>query len=497
MTLTAISLVVYDVSQFAWGMLYILLLFYVAVIVITITNIITDKRDPLRTLTWITVIALLPMLGLVFYTIFGQNFRKHKLFKRKSDEDSAALGSILLEQRYEVNSAFVHSKEEVGVCRDAITLLLNSNRTPLTHGNKVDILTNGANAFESILSALRKANRFIHMEYYMIYDDVIGGRIADILIEKASSGVEVRIIFDDVGSWGLSESYIKRLRSAGVKIFAFMPVRFHRFTSKVNYRNHRKIIVIDGEVAFTGGVNIADKYLVGIPHIGHWRDTHLRIEGGAVSALQSIFYNDWNFVSGESLDDKSLYFPQTKAVGDVSMQIASSGPDSDWASIMQCFFLAIAKASSHIYITTPYFLPNEPILTAIKVASLSGIKVKILLPSCSDSKVVHWASRSYISELLEAGVSIYLYRAGFVHSKVITIDGVFSSVGSANMDVRSFEDNFEVTAMMYDRDIAEQLESQFKRDTQRADRVRIEDWAQRSGSKHLKESLARLLTPLL
>ena len=469
---------------------------YILLVASTLFTIIYDKRDPVKTLSWVMVIVLVPVIGFVIYIIFGQNYRKRKIFDKKGILDSLQIGNIISKQLYSVNSMFANHKPEIFQNRDIITLLLNSNKSPLTYDNQVEILNNGDQTFAALSRALLKARHFIHMEYYIISDDDIGNFIANILIKKAQEGVEVRVIYDDVGSWTLDKHYIRRLTDAGVHVKPFMPVAFPMFTSKINYRNHRKIVVVDGCVAFTGGLNIADRYIFGERKLGAWRDTHIRVEGEAVLSLQTVFVTDWYFVSGTRLNSLK-YFPKQGKVGDVAVQIASSGPDSDWATIMQAYFAAITRAQDHIYITTPYFLPNAPILTAIKVASLSGVDVRLLIPSKSDGKIVFWATRSYISELLEAGVKIYLYRGGFVHAKVMTIDGVFSAVGSANMDERSFEDNFEVTAFVYDREKTARLENDFKEDLQLSQKINPEQWQHRPKRECIYEAVARLLSPLL
>ncbi len=288
------------------------------------------------------------------------------------------------------------------------------------------------------------------------------------------------------------------MRNAGVEVRCFQPVVFPWLTSKVNYRNHRKIVVVDGRVAFTGGINIADRYLVRRGKNGMWRDTHLKLEGEAVAMLQTVFLTDWYFLNKkETATFDAKFYPPSIVESESPVQIAASGPDSDWAAIMQAFFSAITRAHDHIYISSPYFLPNEAIITALKVAALGGIDVRVMIPSRSDSKIVYWATRSYISELLDAGIGVYLYQKGFNHSKVIMIDGRFSSVGTANMDVRSFEDNFEVSAIMYDPAVAAELEGYFFEDLKRSKRLERETWLQRPHRHRIYESLARLLSPLL
>lgn len=469
---------------------------YALFVIVTIGVIIHDKRDPVKALSWIIVISLLPVVGFVFYIVFGRNHRKEKLFSRKGLRDLEQIDAMSRQQIYEVNSPALLHKPEISDNRDIITLLLNSNKALLTVHNRVKVLNDGTATFDEIRRALWAARSTIHLEYYIIEDDELGREIADILIAKASEGVEVRLIYDDVGSWGLSRRFVRRLKKAGVEVHSFMQVVFPWLTSRVNYRNHRKILVVDGKVGFTGGINIAQRYVTGT-RMGAWRDTHLRLEGEAVGMLQIVFIADWYFVTKQLLDDYGKYLPKTHVEKETMIQIATSGPDSDWASIMQAFFAAITHAQHHIYISSPYFLPNEAILTAIKVASLSGIDVRIMIPSRSDSKVVYWASRSYIGELIDANVKVYLYRRGFNHSKLIMIDGKFSSVGTANMDIRSFEDNFEVSAILYDREITRQLEEEFLRDLGQSRLVTRDYWETRPFLHNMYEALSRLFSPLL
>jgi len=301
---------------------------------------------------------------------------------------------------------------------------------------------------------------------------------------------------DDVGSWSFKSRYIKEMRSAGVRIYPFMPVRFPWLTNKLNYRNHRKILVVDGTVGFMGGLNIADKYMHGLADLGPWRDTHIEIRGEAVAAMNAVFLTDWYFVSGEVLTGIPKYFRQEKTGTDCWIQIASSGPDSDWATIMQVYFSAIATAKKCIYISTPYFSPNESILTALKTAALSGVDVRLILPGKSDSVIGNWNSRSYIEELLEAGVRIYLYSSGFNHSKYILVDSIFASIGSVNVDMRSFDLNFEITALVYDENFAEMLNKSFIDDIRNSYEVILDLWKGRTRMERYKESLARIFGPL-
>ena len=387
----------------------ILLTIYLVTVLSTAVMVIHEKRDPAKTSIWVLILILLPIIGLIFYIFFGQNHRKEKIFSRKGLRDLQQIEQMSRSQLKDIIAdkyiGFPSIADNIGI----ITLLLNNSKALLTLYNSVDILQTGKKTFESILKAIDDAKSSIHLEFYIIENDEIGNLIKDKLVAKAKEGVEVRLIYDDVGSWSLPKRFIKELVNAGAEAYPFMKVNFPLLTSKVNYRNHRKIIVVDGRVAFMGGMNIADRYLKGDSTLGTWFDTVLRIEGEAVRTLQVIFLVDWFFVSRIIISDRDKYFPEYSVNTQHALQVTASGPDSDWASIMQAFFVAITKAKKHIYIASPYFIPNESILTALKTASLSGVDVRIMLPGKSDSTVVYWSSMSYVSELLKAGIKVYLY----------------------------------------------------------------------------------------
>jgi len=478
-----------DISLFLI-MIYLITVFSTALLVIR------EKRDPVKTTSWVLIIILLPIAGLIFYIFFGRYHRKEKIFNRKGLRDLEQIENLSYAQIIKFHKDILSHSEKISGNLNIITLLLNNSKALLTEYNEIEILQDGREAFGSIIEVLKSATKTIHIEFYIISDDKIGNIIKDILIEKSKAGVEVRLVFDDVGSWSLPKSYIKSLKEAGVNVYPFMEVKFPLFTSKANYRNHRKIIVVDGMIGFVGGMNIADRYLEGNKELGPWRDTMLRLKGEAVKSLQVIFLVDYYFVTGQVISNKDKYFPDQKVLSHHPIQITACGPDSDWASIMQAFFLAITKAKHHIYISSPYFVPNESILTALKTASLSGVDVRIILPGKSDSTVVYWSSLSYISELLEAGIKVYLYQDGFNHSKIIMIDSSFSSVGSANMDIRSFEDNFEIAAIIYDEEITKKLEDSYLNDLKQSKLLTFDEWDLRSRKNNLKESMARLFSPL-
>ncbi|MDR2891462.1 MAG: cardiolipin synthase [Alistipes sp.] len=461
-----------------------------------VASIVRERRDPTKSLAWIALVVFVPVAGLLAYVLFGRNWRKRKMFSRKGILDEEYIEAVSKRQFSSLSDPALEATPEIANNRDTIRLMLGNSRALLAIHNRVTVLQNGKATFASLFEALRAATHSIHLEYYIFDNDRIGRRIEKILKQKASEGVEVRVIYDGVGTLWTEGSIFRRMRRAGVQVECFMPVVFPWLTGRVNYRNHRKIAVIDGRVGYTGGINIAERYLAGT-RLGKWRDIHLKIEGEAVNLLQAVFITDWRFVRRTEYLNAEKYFGRSEVTEVCPIQMAVSGPDSDWSVIMQAFFSAITKARSRIFISTPYFMPNAALLTAMKVAALSGIDVRLLLPARSDSKLVYWATRSYIGELLDAGIKVYMYRGGFNHSKLIIIDGEFCSVGSANMDMRSFEDNFELSALIYDRRLAAELESSFEADLRQSRLVTTEWWEARSWRRSTLEALARLLSPLL
>ncbi len=474
----------------------VLAFLYIITILSICLMIVFENRNPVKTLSWVLVILFVPVAGVIIYGLFGRNYRKQKIYSRKSLADSARLAYHvnrqvdLLSTVLADESAAVRSKEHL------IHLMLKNNRSLLTLDNKIDLLVNGKETFPAMLDAIASAGHYIHLEFYRIEPDTLGTEFGELMKRKAREGVQVRIIYDDVGSWNIHNPYLREMRAAGVQIYPFMPVRFPSFSSKINYRNHRKILVVDGRIGFVGGLNIADKYLHGLPPLGPWVDTHLKLEGEAVAALDRVFISDWDFVSGEELQPESSHKHVIKTGNRCLVQVASSGPDTDWATIMQVYFSAIATAKSSIYLTSPYFSPDESLLTAIKTAALSGVDVRMIFPKKSDSIISNWNTRSYISELLEAGVRIFLYENGFIHSKYLLVDNVFSSVGSPNVDVRSFDLDFEVTALIYDDEFAGRLGVLFAEDLKNCSEVVMSDWVKRSRRERNKESMARIFGPL-
>jgi len=471
------------------------ILYFLTVVFIAIL-IILENRNPEKTISWILVLVLLPFIGIVIYLFFGQEYRKTKMYSRKGLKDLEKLRNLTLEQLDNLPENQFQISDKLYSKKRMMNLLLSNSNAILTNNNEIQILRNGAETFPEIFRVMEQAKHHIHLEYYIIENDRIGNYLRELLIRKATEGVEVRLIFDDVGSWELKKKFIRSMSDAGVKVDCFMKVRFPMLTSRVNYRNHRKILVVDGETAFVGGLNFADRYQDGVPGIGPWRDTHLKVIGGGATALQIIFMADWYFVSKEILKGEVYFKPFVSGNGKL-VQMTASGPDSDWESIGQAYFAAIASATDYVYISTPYLMPTADIVTALKTSALGGIDVRIIVPGLSDAITPKWGTNSYIEELLEAGVKIYFYKAGFTHSKVIIADGVFSSVGTANLDFRSLETNFEVNAMVYDEEIADILAAQFLDDQEKSELIILEEWKKRPRINKIKESFARIISPML
>lgn len=480
-----------------WGSLpgFVTIVYFLTVIFIAVL-IILENRNPVKTISWILVLVLLPFIGFVIYLFFGQEYRKTKMYSRKGLKDLEKLRKLTLVQLDNLPKNQFQISDRLYTKKRLINLLLSNSNAILTNNNEVKVLRNGKETFPEIFNAIEKARHHIHLEYYIVEDDSIGNQLRELLIKKAREGVEVRFIYDDVGSWELKRRFIRSMREAGVRVDCFMRVRFPMLTSKVNYRNHRKILVVDGHTAFVGGLNFADRYQKGIAGIGHWRDTHLKLTGGGATALQIIFMADWYFVSKEIFKGVKYFKPFEAGTGKW-VQVSASGPDSDWESIGQAYFSAIASATDFVYISTPYLMPTADIMTALKTSALGGIDVRIIVPGLSDAIFPKWGTNSYIEELLEAGVKIYFYKAGFTHSKVIVVDGIFSSVGTANLDFRSLETNFEVNAMIYDEEIASTLSTQFLEDQKKSEEVVLEQWIKRPRINKIKESFARILSPML
>lgn len=376
-------------------------------------------------------------------------------------------------------------------------MLLKDLDSPLTRDNTVKLLINGEEKFPELMDCLKKAKHHIHMEYYIYEQDEIGTAIIEILISKAKEGVQVRFIYDDFGSPSIKKKIENRMREAGIEVYPFSKVLFYLLANRINYRNHRKIVVIDGCTGFVGGINVSNKYINNKKGRLYWRDTHLRIDGPGVYYLQYLFITDWNFCSSKKLKPQDVHFAEVIANKEnVYVQIVGSGPDSIQPSILFSVLQAIYLAKEEILVTTPYFIPGDSLLFALRIAALSGLSVKLLVPGKCDSRLVNAASKANYEDLLQAGVEIYLYEKGFVHAKTLVTDSRLSIIGTANMDHRSFELNFEVNAIIYDAEFAKKLRKVFFDDLEHAEKLNAKRWYKRSKLTQLPEKLARLLSPI-
>jgi cardiolipin synthase len=472
---------------------------YIIIVVLVCLRIIYETRTTTKTLAYMLLAVFVPVIGMIFYFFFGTNYRKRKLYNKKEIHDE-----ILLKEFRENSVRFSDKILQKGdpvvqTNRELAYLLIKDLNSPPMRKNKVKLLLNGENKFPDVLEALRQAKHHIHIEYYIVELGEVTRQIEEILLQKAKEGVEIRVLYDDFGSRSIRKGMTKRLRDAGVKMYPFYKIWFILFANRLNYRNHRKIIIIDGHTAFTGGINISDRYVNNKPDKLYWRDTHLRIDGPGVYYLQYLFIADWNFCSDEKLQPGHFLADSSENDNgdDVIVQIAASGPDSDQPSILFSLLQAVYLAQEEILITTPYYIPGDSMQEALIVAALSGLKVKLLVPGISDSLFVNTAASSYYDELLQAGVEIYRYQKGFVHAKTLVADGKLSVVGSANMDYRSFELNFEVNAVIYDQPFSQQLRNVFYEDIKDAVKIDPVEWSKRSVSTQLAEKIARLLSPLL
>jgi len=471
---------------------------YYLTIVSIVFILILENRNPVKSLSWSLVLIALPILGLVLYIFLGQNVRRNKIISKKSIKQVELINGYYEAIKRKFNIRDIKLPSSLQSRRRLISLLYHNNHSLYTDDNKVDIYLSGKDSLDAMYRAIQDAKDYIHLQSY-IFDskDEIGGKFSDLLKQKAQQGVEVRLLVDSVGSWSLGRVFHRQMQKAGVESYEFLNVFFPILTHRINYRNHRKILIVDGKVGFVGGVNIADRYYYGDRRIGgKWRDTHMKIEGGAISGLQSIFIQDWYFASRKRINDKR-YFNQTKSEGERKIQIASCGPDSDWKIIEQAFVLVISSAEKYVYIQSPYFLPTESIRMALMVAAMSGTDVRLMIPHESDGKFTQSASHSYLKEMLKAGVRIYRYKGGFIHSKMMVSDDTLATIGSSNMDFRSFESNFEVNAFIYDSTVAKQCKDYFLEDETLSYEVSITTWEQRHKIKRIFESFTRLFSPLL
>ena len=471
------------------GLLYIGYVLMMVAAIVAIIHVLMDNRLPAKTMAWILVIGFVPVVGVVFYLFFGINHRKERIISQSQMDELTKRSMLSFVEQHDFHVPERH--------KPLVDLFVNQNFSLPFKDNQIDIMTDGYAFFPELLKDIAEATHHIHINMYIFENDAVGRLVADALMDKARQGIKVRLIYDDVGCWRVGNRFFEQMRESGIEVAPFLPVRFPSFTSKVNYRNHRKIIIIDGRVGYIGGMNVARRYVS-----AKWRDTMLRLQGGVVYALQRAFLVDWYFVDHSLITDRVYYPPVDEALTikpqSPIAQVVTSGPMARYPEIMQGFVRIILAARRYIYIETPYFLPNEPILFALKTAALAGVDVRVMCPLHSDASFTDWASRSYLREIYEAGARVYLYEPGFLHSKLLISDDSLVSCGSTNVDFRSLENNFEANVFIYDEGTALRLKKVFLDDQAQA--VLLGDVPSRlhpTFSARLWESVTRMVSPLL
>jgi len=475
----------------------IVLILYFLLAIVLMGKLLLYGVRPTKTLAWLLAVFTIPVGGMLFYFILGRNKKKNKLYKLKETKD---IKEYLKKVEDYYNSIDSKSEDIPTQLKDHIKLvklITKSTKFLPSSGNELIPLKDGSATFNAIFKAMESATQFIHIQYYIFEDGELAQRFLTILKRKVKEGVEVRFMYDDLGSRLLSNKYLTLLKNAGVEIYSFLPMRFGRFISSLNYRNHRKIIIVDGLVAFTGGINVSDKYIKGDPNLGVWHDMHLQLKGPIVNSLQSVFAVDWSFASGKDNLLSTKYFIVHSGSGKSIAQVISSGPDSDFSSIYQLYFSIINRATKYVYITNPYIVPGEALMEALQVAALSGVDVRLMLSANSDSHLVKWTVRSYFEDFLEAGVKIYQYPDGFLHSKVIVSDDELTTIGTANLDIRSFEQNYEVNVLIYEKEFAQKFKEDFLKDCEKSNQISYDDFIKRSKNERLKEGIAKVFSPVL
>ncbi|WP_137597541.1 cardiolipin synthase [Paucilactobacillus kaifaensis] len=479
-------------------------LWFLIDVVITLNTIATiiivfrEKRDISATWAWLLVLLLLPIAGFLLYLIAGRKLSHRKIFNLKAQE-RLGIDQIVANQKLQFDdNELLPANQVTNSARELVRLFLETDNAILTKKNAVRIFTDGDKLFDSMFEDIRRAQHHINIEFFTWYNDQIGNELVHLLERKAAAGVQVRIIYDLLGSHGSKQKLFQHLIELGGHAEPFLTPKYFPITLRLNFRNHRKITVIDGNIGYIGGFNVGDQYLGRKMRFGYWRDTHLRVTGDAVLSMQSRFFLDWNATSKKgqvAFDNK--YFPRTKSAGQTSMQIVSSGPDDDREKIKQGYVKMIAIATKSVYIETPYFVPDGSVLEALTIAATAGVDVRIIIPDRPDHPFVYRATEYYCRELIQAGGKVYSYGKGFMHSKMVVIDGKIVSIGSANMDIRSFRLNFEANAFLYDREFARATELIFLHDQERSEFLTLDYFTQQSRFIKIKQALSRLLAPIL
>ncbi|NDV47927.1 cardiolipin synthase [Paludibacter sp. 221] len=458
---------------------------YVLVIIGTMLIVISENRNPIRTLAWILILNFIPVFGLILYYVLGQDTQRKKYFKKRGAKHTYSIPK---------SESLCRNKDKVpDSCHDLVKLLEPSECSDVLYGSDVEIMTTGERKFAALIDDLKNAKHHIHMEYFLFNKDETGKEIKQILMAKAAEGVEVRFIYENVANITVRPKFYYEMEKSGVMVCPFMKMSLPRIRRTINYRNHRKVVVIDGKIGYIGGMNIGDEYAKD----PNWRDTHLRIKGQGVLGLQAHFLNDWSSSGEKTVENKREYFPEQKIYSNNLMQIASGGPDSPYSNLLHAAIRIIVESQQYIYIQTPYFLPTDALFHALYAAAAAGVDVRLMVSAKSDTAYIDPAMHSYYEDLLEAGMRIYEHQTKFIHAKTMVSDDYVSVIGSTNMDFRSFEASFEINCYMYDADIALQNKAIFFEDLKGCKEIVLEEWVKRPGWKKLLESFLRLFAPLM
>lgn len=460
---------------------------YIITVFSIIGVVISENRNPVKSLAWITVLLLLPVIGVGLYVFFGRSLKSKRLISNKNKKKLRRMEPYKIIDETQLPLSLE--------CRQEIKLAMSLTGARYFPGNDIEIFTDCGKLFEQFKRDIANAKKYINIQFYIFEDDRLGHEIKDLLVAKAAEGVKVRVIYDHVGSFKAKESFFAGMREMGVEALPFMKVTFPQLATRINWRNHRKISIIDGEFGYIGGMNVADRYVDGLG-FGPWRDTHLRVKGPAVAGLQYNFAVDWNFMGQPLLTDNVKQW-EVRDDDEVGVQLVSSGPTSRWGNILMLFLKTIGNAKKRVYIQTPYFLPTESLLKALQAAALAKVDVRIMIPRKSDSAMLRLASFSYVSECIKAGIKIYLYNKGMLHAKTLLVDDEFCTTGSTNFDFRSFEHNFECNILMYSQSVNKRMADIFLADQRDCLRILPNVWRKRPVIEKVCESVVRLLSPVL
>lgn len=473
-------------------------IFFVALIflinmILVFSLIFIERKEPDTTWAWLLILLILPGIGFVIYLMLGQNLSRQKLFREKKIIDKVKTKAV--KERHE--SSKKDDKKFIDNYKSLILMNYNHSGSIFTNGNDVKTYINGEDKFRDLFNDIREAKKFIHIEYYIFRFDDLGKALINELKLKVEEGVEVRFLVDGMGSKSLKKKEIRYIESIGIKFSVFFPGILPHINTRVNYRNHRKIVVIDGEIGYVGGFNVGNEYVNRGKQFEFWRDTHIRVQGEAVNELNKRFLLDWDYAAEENINDMTEFFPEHTAHGDVGMQIVSSGPDHMEEYIKNAYMKIINDAKEYVYIQTPYLVPDGPVIEALKICALSGVDVRIMVPGKPDHFFMEWMLSANIGLLIDYGIKFYRYQKGFIHAKTIVSDGKVCSIGTANLDIRSFKLNFEVNAIMYNEQISKEQENIFYKDQEKCKLVTKHEYNNRSRSLRIKESLIRLIAPIL